>query len=338
MAMTWPNAGNTVLCEGFEKRDAELANRDAQLSWAKNWFASRRSSEPNFFDSESTTRELVRGVAICTRITLLARPHAFRPASAADTIRLTYSHYQTEVTTMKKTMTGGAFSALLATIAVAVAPLAAATPPLPASPAITPGAGLVSTNAAGSEGTTCTAGWLARDSAGREVMLSAGHCTRGGAVSIKYSVTGAYEKIGAFSSAVNEGAFGADRDFGVIALDSAIPVDTRILDRRPVVGATSKVAVGDVLCKYGSLTQRRCGPVTEVTPSEVVFATAGEGGDSGGPVYLIRPDGNAVAVGVTVRGDSEISAAELIEPWLRDMRLTLDTRPSPTAQRAAFGR
>ena len=239
-----------------------------------------------------------------------------------------------------KTTASGALSALLATIAVVVAATAAATPPLPPSPAITPGAGIVVADPAGTAGGTCTAGWLAHDREGSPVMLSAGHCDHGGPVSMKWATSGAYEHIGAFSKSVSGGFQGEASDFGVIRLDnSSIPADTRVLDRRPVAGVASSVQEGQMLCAYGNMTHRHCGHVTAVTPTKVVFDSSSEQGDSGGPVYAIRPDGDAVAVGIAIREtDSGQTVAELVQPWLDQLGLTLDATTAPSgAQRAGFG-
>src|SRR5260370_38683181 len=135
-----------------------------------------------------------------------------------------------------KTTASGACSAILATTAVAFAPSAAASPPLSPSPAITPGAGIVIADASGTAGGTCTAGWLAHDRDGQPVMLSAGHCDNGGRVSMKWTASGTYEQVGAFSKAVHDGFKGEAGDFGAIRIDNtSIPVDTRVLGRRPAV-------------------------------------------------------------------------------------------------------
>lgn len=245
---------------------------------------------------------------------------------------------------MMKTATakGGMFSAMLAAVAVVLASPASAAPPLPPSPAITPGAGLAIYNADATGGDSCTAGWLAHDSAGQPVMVTAGHCDKGGKVAMKFTGTGGYEAIGSFSQSIHEGSVGDDADIGVIALsNTAIPADTRVLDRRPVEGVTDDVKVGDVLCKYGVVTGRQCGPVLdEPTGSKVRFGALVQKGDSGGPVYLIQPDGDAVAIGVTIReSDEGGTVAELVQPWLQKWQLTLDTtpKPAPGAQPVGYG-
>lgn len=233
-----------------------------------------------------------------------------------------------------------AISAVLAAIAVVFASPAAAAPPLPPSPAITPGAGLAIYNADATSGDTCTAGWLAHDSAGQPVMLTAGHCDQGGRVTMKWTESGAYETIGTFEQSVHEGGTGENADIGLVALTNpGIAGDSRVLDRRPVEGVASEVRPGDVVCKYGVVTGRKCGPVTAVTPTKVVFGAPAEVGDSGGPVYLIQPDGDAIAVGIAIRGDESGSVAELVQPWLQKWQLTLDTsKPAVGAQPVGYGK
>lgn len=243
------------------------------------------------------------------------------------------------MTTLRKSP---AISAVLAAIAVVFASPAAAAPPLPPSPAITPGAGLAVYNEDATGGDTCTAGWLAHDAAGKPMMFTAGHCDMGGKVAMKWTGSGAYETIGSFTKSVYEGQGAEDSDVALVALNNgAIPGDSRVLDRRPVEGVTTDVKVGDVLCKYGNATQRQCGPVVAApTPSKVQFAAAGAPGDSGGPVYLIQPDGDAVAVGITLgRNADGRDVAELVQPWLEKWQLTLDTsKPAVGAQPVGYGK
>lgn len=242
-------------------------------------------------------------------------------------------------TTLRKSP---AISAALAALAVVFASPAAAAPPLPPSPAITPGAGLAVYNADATGGDTCTAGWLAHDASGMPVMLTAGHCDMGGKVAMKWTASDAYETIGTFAKSVNEGSVGENADIAIVALNNAaIPGDTRVLDRRPVEGVTADVKVGDVLCKYGLTTGRTCGPVLDTpTASKVRFDATSARGDSGGPVYLIQPDGDAVAVGITIRGaDDGGTVAELVQPWLQKWQLTLDTsKPAVGAQPVGYGK
>lgn len=225
-------------------------------------------------------------------------------------------------------------SAVAGALLFATPTFAAADPTAPPArpvPALAPGVGLGIYDAAGNPVNACTAGFLAHGAAGQPVMISAGHCNRGGEVDIKWTNTGAYEKIGAFSDIVHEGSSGEGSDIGLIRLDQgAIPYDLRVIGIRPVTGVTSDVKKGDQLCHFGDVTGLQCGPVTEVTKSKVTFAAKAAVGDSGGPVYVRNADGSATAVGIAIRGGEEATEAELVKPWLEKWQLTLDTpRPGP---------
>jgi len=206
-----------------------------------------------------------------------------------------------------------------------------AAPPARPVSALAPGVGLGNYDAAGNPGGGCTAGFLAHGAAGQPVMISAGHCDYGGEVDIKWSKTGAYEKIGAYSSSIIQGDRIEDTDIGLVRLDaSPIPSDLRVLGIRPVTGVTSDVKPGDQLCHYGDTTGLQCGPVIKVTESKVIYAAKSAKGDSGGPVYLRNSDGTATAVGIHVGHEANGAFAELVKPWLEKWQLTLDTpRPGP---------
>ncbi len=134
-----------------------------------------------------------------------------------------------------------------------------------------------------------------------------------------------------------------DHDIALIMLDSAgaMPLTSDIAGRA-VTGVTSKAAVGDQLCHFGIRTGApACGTVVMREASTVAFAASGGCGDSGGPVYTVRPDGTAVAVGVHTAGSNadgsepsceaahRFSVAELVQPWLDKWDLTIVTTPAP---------
>lgn len=200
-------------------------------------------------------------------------------------------------------------------------------------PAVAPGVGLGIYDGVGNPAGACTAGFLAHGAAGQSMMISVGHCDHGGEVDIKWSKTGAYEKIGTFSNVAYEaGRVDGTTDIGLVRLDSStIPSDLRVLGIRPVTGVTSDIKPGDQLCHYGDTTGLQCGPTVKVTESKVLFSSKSEKGDSGGPVYLRNADGTATAVGVLIGSDANGNAvAELVKPWLEKWQLTLDTpRPGP---------
>lgn len=240
--------------------------------------------------------------------------------------------------------------------AVALLPLFSRFPPaekhaaparLPPAEAIGPGIGIDVRYADGSGEITCTAGFVVRNSAGQSGLLTAGHCNRPGGpgqVTINYAKTGSDTRIGTFTQTIKEGNAWQDHDIALIELDDAdtIPLVSDIAGR-PVSGVSSEVTVGQQLCHVGIRTGApACGPVVTSDANKVAFAASSGCGDSGGPVYSIRPDGSANAVAVHVAGSNadgsepscetahRFSVAEPIKPWLDKWNLTLVTTPART--------
>lgn len=218
------------------------------------------------------------------------------------------------------------------TAAVTLASPASAEPPVPPAPAITPGAGIGLYDSNGKAAAACTLGFLATGADGSRYGFTAGHCDEGGNVVMPYQTQGNYQRIGQF--AASDHGSGWDPDIATIRLDSTLPMDTRVLVRRPVTGLTSKVGTDDTLCYYGMRSGRQCGKVqwsteSAETDSRVSFSATAIGGDSGAPVYRIERDGTATAVGVLDTADTSSGevTATLIEPYLKKWGLTLDTTP-----------
>jgi hypothetical protein len=213
---------------------------------------------------------------------------------------------------------------------------------LPPTSALEPGAGIYIDYPDGSGGMGCTAGFLVRTSTGQHGLLTAGHCNRDRKPSkVTMNLAGIlpYATLGTFDRTVVEGPRTDEHDIGLITLDGEdIPQNSSIAASLPVSGVTTDLWVGQQLCKYGMSTgQEECGPILDITDSKVVFAAAGQCGDSGGPVYAVQPDGTASAVGIDIRGGNprnpkagcsapaKFSVAELVQPWLRKWNLTVVT-------------
>lgn len=214
--------------------------------------------------------------------------------------------------------------------------------PLPVANAIGPGIGIDIAYADGSGTISCTAGFLVRTKDGRPALLSAGHCNKPGgpgAVTIHHGGLEAYPRIGTFTESIYDGNDWNNYDIGLITLDDTgdIPLRTEV-DGHPVTGVAEQIDIGDVLCHYGIRSGGPiCGPVVVSEPNRVRFTASGICGDSGGPVYRVRPDGSAEAVGIYIavsNGDyskpkcdepHEYSVTQLIKPWLRSWELTLMT-------------
>jgi len=221
-----------------------------------------------------------------------------------------------------------AYAAIAATAAIAFAAPAAASPPVTPNPAITPGAGVSIHDATGDGGGACTLGFLATGTDGSHYAFTAGHCAHDGNVLMPYQTQGNYQHIGQFAQSVHESTW---PDIAAIRLDGTLPLDNRVLSRRPVTGVTSAISANDTLCFYGMRSGRQCGEVI-VPPSpgddSVTFSSTAVPGDSGAPVYRIEKDGTATAVGILKGGDDNWGAsATLIQPFLKKWDLTLDTTP-----------
>ena len=216
--------------------------------------------------------------------------------------------------------------------------------PMPAADVIGPGIGIDITRPDGTSGISCTAGFLVRTADGRPGLLSAGHCNEPGTegtVTIHHGGLYVYPKVGRFAESVYDGNAWTDYDIGLITLEhkdiDGIPL-TSDVDGHPLVGLAEHVEVGDTLCHFGIRSDAAiCGPVAYVEANKVRFAATGRCGDSGGPVYRLRPDGAAEAVGIYIEvsnGDysepkcdevHEYSIAQMVQPWLRAWDLTLVT-------------
>lgn len=172
----------------------------------------------------------------------------------------------------------------------------------------------------------CTAGFLARNRRGTEVLLEAGHCDHGGELTMSAGRAGGQVPVGGFVVSEPGGDNTDAADIGVVRLEKNVPVQPSIAGTIPVRGSLSYLAPGQTLCKVGAVTGRSCGPVVESSASKVRFSAAVAPGDSGGPVYAMRSDGSAVAVGITIShalDDGDV-IAELIDPWLQRWDLTVD--------------
>lgn len=220
-----------------------------------------------------------------------------------------------------------AFAAVAAAFAVATP---ASAEPLPANPAITPGAAIGMYDSNGKAAAACTLGFLATGTDGGHYAFTAGHCASGGNVLMPYQSQGNYQRIGKDAESVFESTW---PDIAAIRLDGTLPLDNRVLSRRPVTGVSSKVSDGDTLCFYGMRSGRQCGLVMGATVAgddHVLFDATAIPGDSGAPVYRIGPDGSATAVGILKGGSDQLGAsATLIQPWLTKWDLTLDTTRAP---------
>lgn len=192
----------------------------------------------------------------------------------------------------------------------------------PAQEVLAPGAAI---SIVGSETLLCTAGFVAHNQRGAPVMFTAGHCDNGGNVQMNSSRAGGLVPVADFVVSEFGGDRGEQADVAVMSLTGAAPLSSKIDGQLPVTASVMNVEPGMRLCKVGITTGHSCGPVVSTTGSKVKFAAKIAGGDSGGPVYVLREDGTAAAVGITIRNSSSdgYPVAELIGPWLQRWDLTI---------------
>ena len=205
--------------------------------------------------------------------------------------------------------------------------IAPATPahagPLPAVSALYPGAGM---EILGDDPSICTAGFVAHNQRGAPVLFTAGHCDTGDTAAVNSAADGRLVPAANFVVSQYAGNAGNQTDVAVMSLTGALQLDPNIAGHLPVTGFASSVAEGMWLCKVGVATGRSCGRVVEASSSKVKFAADIAPGDSGGPVYGLKDDGTAFAVGITIRASSDdgYPVAELIGPWLDKWNLSLN--------------
>lgn len=206
--------------------------------------------------------------------------------------------------------------------------------PAPAAMAIAPGIGIVAEDPAGRVATVCTLGFLARGADGARYALTAGHCDKGGDVTLSDRAEGNLRKIGRFAHSVpghDEGP-----DIAAIRLEGDLPRDPWILTERRVRGATTTVLLEeDMLCFDGRISGQQCGNYSlvlhsvrsrEAMENLAFFTATAQPGDSGSPVYRLESDGSATAVGILSGTVGDIGVvATLVEPYLEQWGLRLDT-------------
>ncbi|ORW08496.1 MULTISPECIES: trypsin-like serine protease [Mycolicibacter] len=214
------------------------------------------------------------------------------------------------------------FTATIATTLLTLAPTAIADT---AGVVLRPGAKVTSRTAGGVGKGDCTAGFLARNRRGHPVLFSAGHCAHGdGSRLTMHADAGGEVPVAEFVVSEFEGAEGEATDIAVLKLANGVAATGKIDGRIPVSGWVSTVSEGDTVCKLGAVSGLDCGPVVEVSASKVKFAASIQRGDSGGPVFVMRKDGTAAAVGIIIRmARQRLLIAELIGPWLGRWNLTV---------------
>lgn len=124
-------------------------------------------------------------------------------------------------------------------------------------------------------------------------------------------------------------AEGVDDAAFIDLMSSDVPVSPELDGRRVAKVATANDlrASRPELCKSGSRTGLSCGPIVNITNTQVSFRAWDDAGDSGSPVYSYLPDGSIVAVGVLFGHNDDLAGrvihASLLSPVLAKWNLTL---------------
>lgn len=188
---------------------------------------------------------------------------------------------------------------IAAAVAVGVSPAgaAAAEPAAAPAPAVTVHPGMEIR-----QGTTmCTLGFV--DPAAR-VAFTAGHCRGAGPVTDRFG--NALGEMALFDDNTPDGATVTGdhqlADWGAITLNPDVAVNTVLPGGRSLVldQALAVQQPGQPVCHFGIVTGESCGTVGVVNNGWFTMkdGVVSQKGDSGGPVYVLTPDGRAVIVGL----------------------------------------
>ena len=146
----------------------------------------------------------------------------------------------------------------------------------------------------------CTLGYV---DPGLRVAFTAGHCRGDGPVTDKDNAV--IGNLATFRDNTPNGAFVATdqqiADYESIVLTGAVAANNILPGGRTLQSDPGLVVTpGEAVCHFGVVTAESCGTVEEVNNG---WFTMGNGavsqkGDSGGPVYIISPGGQALIVGI----------------------------------------
>jgi hypothetical protein len=165
------------------------------------------------------------------------------------------------------------------------------------------------TSLAGISDRTCSLGWWVKDKSDADLLMTAGHCTKGTRLW--------YQKALHIGGVVNSN--NGPMDWGTIHVDdiAAPRPTTQVLlndDNTAKISGLGKAPVGTQVCKTGDTTHQTCGPITAHDGTIVYDGTKLEGlstaklvsdkGDSGGPVYQMDPNSgdHVIAQGILSGG------------------------------------
>jgi hypothetical protein len=187
----------------------------------------------------------------------------------------------------------------LSLLAAAAAPLIALIVPAVPAPA-TPGALVYPGMEIRQDTNVCTLGFV--DPAAR-MAFTAGHCRGSGPVADKDGNIVGTQAM--FRDNTPDGSTIATdhmiSDWEAIRLAPDVHLNNILPGGRPLVSDPSVVPQpGQPICHFGVVTGESCGTIEAVNNGWFTMANGivSQKGDSGGPVYVVTPDGRAVIVGM----------------------------------------
>lgn len=167
--------------------------------------------------------------------------------------------------------------------------------------------------------TYCTAGWVLPAADGVPVVITAAHCGAGGSGEVR--VRGGND-FAVWASAWEPPPDGLGDTAALrMTLGSTPAADAGTVAGHPIRGMmptaeVQKLRPGTEVCMLGSVSGVRCGTLLVAHPTSAVVDVGRvvEPGDSGGPVWVLDRDGNAVIVGVVSEGSGTMLRAALAAP------------------------
>lgn len=155
----------------------------------------------------------------------------------------------------------------------------------------------------------CTDGFHGRDTDGRAVLITAGHCGAKGTV---WLTEKEWRKIGVTSRRVFRQDATGD-DWAIVRSSGTRALGPTVVDRGAVkyVARLGKPAAGMAVCTTGRLSGTRCGHVKRVRANGIIVTDiVSRHGDSGSPLFRRIPGTNRVAaLGILSYGDESTYSA-----------------------------
>lgn len=188
----------------------------------------------------------------------------------------------------------------------------------------------------------CTISFPVIDSHGTVAFLSAGHCDQRNGERLKmftaYDNSGSLE-LGNYQQGRNDVEIGAPdtpilgapaRDFTVLAMGDQLArgYKTEIAQGIHLKGvlntdAVRALPIGTTICRNGARTGVTCGPLISTNERDFAWGARSIKGDSGGPVFVVNPAGEALGIGITsaLATDGASSIATYLSPAINQLGL-----------------